>query len=189
MGRHSSGGRIPYVMSLAGWVLPWVLVAATVGIAVWFVVSAIGGDDIKVDNASRDAQDGRGAAASPEEPETTPTQPTPTPEKNRAGKNEPGGAEGSELLTEGVTVQVLNGTGGIEGAAEAMADRLARLGYGIFAIQTGLTTDQTVVYWTGAEDRAAGEALARRYGWLTGPAPPDLSDEVDLHVVVSAADA
>jgi hypothetical protein len=93
------------------------------------------------------------------------------------------------LITQGITVQVLNGTGGVEGAAEAMADRLAQLGYHVEAVTDALTVDQSIVYWSTEDSRAAALALAQHFGWISGPAPSNLSAEVDLHVIVSATDA
>jgi LytR cell envelope-related transcriptional attenuator len=181
LGRHSSGERGSYVRSVLGWILPWVVLAVIVGAAVWFAVGAVSGDAGRVQNTSSDTN-----------PTPTPTDPpSPTPTELPSPTEEPTEPAdgGAKLITKGVTVQVLNGTGGIANAAANMADRLARLGFRIFAIQTGLTTDETVVYFTGEEDREAAEALARRFGWAFGPSPASLSGDVDLHVVVSPADA
>jgi hypothetical protein len=88
-----------------------------------------------------------------------------------------------------VSVQVVNGTGGIQGAAAGMADRLASLGYRVEAIVTGLTVDQTAVYWSTDAHRMAAVALATHFGWASGPASPNLTRSVDIHVIVAPDEA
>lgn len=189
MGRHSSGSAWPYYLSFALWALPWVVIACLVGFAVWVAVDTVGGDQVTVQGSPR-------PTARPEPSETpSPTpvpEPTPSPEEDAPedrDRRERNNGNGSGLAAEGVTVQVINGTGGIQGAAAAMADRLARLGYTVEAFTTGLTVDQSVVYYSDQEDSRAAVKLAGYLGFVAGPAPPDLSREIDLHVVVSAADA
>ena len=181
MGRHSSGRRFPYFLSVTAWAVPWVLLVAVVGATVWFSVTAVGGDDLRVQKTPSDSPSPEASAP--------PVSNSPAPRPSPTERDQQPREDAEKLIAVGVRVQVLNGTGGIEGAAEAMADRLARLGFEIESIQNGLTTDQTIVYYTGDEDRRPAERLAERFGWLIGPAPEDLSDAVDLHVVVSAADA
>jgi hypothetical protein len=191
VGRHSSRDRWPYLRSVVGYALPWAVIAAIVGIAVWLAVGAVGGDPVSVGEASSDTS----PSAEPT-PSATPTPaPSGSPEdgevdgsEDPAGKDEPEekpiGTPKDDLITEGIGVQVLNGTGGVEGAAEAMANRLTRLGYEIYAINTGLTIDRTTVYWSSEAGRAAAIPLSARFGWDVGAAPPSLSSEVDIAVVV-----
>lgn len=188
MGRHSSGARGPYMRSVLGWAFPWILIAGVVIAAVWFTVNAVGGRQIALENGN---PSGTSSPNSEPEPTTTETpgpkrsrsnsSPSPTPTPRRTPKGDP-----DDLITEGVSVQVVNGTGGIEGAAAAMADRLASLGYRVEAMVTGLTVDQTAVYWSTDTDREAAVALANRFGWASGPASPNLTRTVDIHVIVAA---
>jgi LytR cell envelope-related transcriptional attenuator len=185
VGQHSSGSSGPFVRSVLGWALPWILIAAVVIVAVWFAVTAVGGRDLAVDgrpsrNASSPRESPSPGADSTPTPTPTPTRSDPSPSPSR-----PRGSEGGELITEGVTVQVVNATGGIAGAAADMANQLASLGYSVEAIVTGLTTDQTTVYWSSDTSRRAATALANHFGWPSAPAPASLSPEVDVHVIVA----
>jgi LytR cell envelope-related transcriptional attenuator len=196
VGRHSSGGGWSYYLSFALWALPWVVIACLVGFAVWIAVDTVGGDQVTVQSPSPETTPTPTPTPtpSPTRPEPSPVaKPTPTPESEKdetdRRKRAEGDRDGTGLTTEGVTVQVINGTGGVVGAAEAMADRLARLGYTVEAFTTGLTVDQSLVLFSTPEDSAAAVELAGYLGFVAGPAPPDLSRDIDLHVIVSAADA
>jgi hypothetical protein len=187
VGRHSSGTRGPYMRSVLGWALPWILIAAIAIAAVWFIVNAVGGRQIALEdgNPSRTSSPPGRTQPSPTEtpsPEPSRSRPSPSPKRSPKGDRD-------ELITNGVSVQVVNGTGGIEGAAAAMADRLASLGYRVEAIVTGLTVDQTAVRWSTESDREAALALAARFGWASGPASPNLTRDVDIHVIVAPDEA
>ena len=189
MGRHSSNDRWPYLRSVTGYALPWVVIAALVGVAVWIAVGAVGGDPVSVGDASSETSPSAESSPAPS-PSPTPA-PTGTPADEVARKDEKDEGRGKrittpddDLITKGIVVQVLNGTGGIEGAAEMMANRLTRLGYEIYAINTALTIDSTTVYWTTDPGKEAAISLAAHFGWDVGVAPPSLSQEVDIAVVV-----
>ncbi|HZA41204.1 MAG TPA: LytR C-terminal domain-containing protein [Actinomycetota bacterium] len=187
MGRHSSGTRGPYMRSVLGWALPWILIAAIAIAAVWFIVNAVGGRQIALEdgNPSRTSSPSDRAQPSPTEtptPKPSRSKPSPSPKRSPKGDRD-------DLITEGVTVQVVNGTGGIEGAAAAMADRLASLGYRVEAMVTGLTVDRTAVNWSTESDREAAVALAAHFGWASGPASPNLTRDVDIHVIVAPDEA
>jgi hypothetical protein len=185
VGRHTSGARGPYLRSVLGWALPWILIAAVVIAAVWFVVNAVGGREIAMENGSPSRSSSPKPTAEP-----TPTEsPTPKRSKSKPSPTPKGKGDRSDLITDGVTVQVVNGTGGIQGAAAGMADRLASLGYRVEAIVTGLTVDQTAVYWSTDADRKAAVALATHSGWASGPASPNLTRSVDIHVIVGPDEA
>ena len=178
MGRHSSGGGRSLYLSFAVWAVPWVVVAALVGFGVWAAVNSVGGNEVTVQggspsNTPRPKATKTRSEPTPEEPtpaeptpaeptpaEPTPDEPSPNPNSNsgHANKHPRNNQNSTGLHPAGVTVQVINGTGGIQGAAEAMADRLARLGYTVVAFTTGLTVDQSVVYYT--DPAAADEATA-----------------------------
>lgn len=198
MGRHSSPEQAPYLRSLAGWVLPWVLVAAVAVVAVGVGVSALGQQPI---DAPPPRDDRRQAAASPSpEPSLPPADgPSPTPTKtdrDRARDGEPKkrreerrDRDEPALRTEGLTTQVLNATDSPT-ADEAMTRRLRGLGFEIVAVVTAAHAYRdTTVFWSSTESRAAARALARRFGWLSDPKPTNLSPNVDIHVVVGADEA
>jgi hypothetical protein len=196
MGRHSSEQRGRFYLSILGWVLPWALISAVMVATVWFAVDAVGGDDVKSgspsDRPRAGNEAGRAPSPTPDPAPATriaPTEPDPPvkPKRPRPGAGGRGREPG--LITDGVVVQVLNGTGGIPGAAEAMADRLASFGYEIIAYTDGLTVARTIVYYTGPEDKAAAEALGTRFGWTVEPAAEGLDDAIDLHVVVGPDEA
>jgi hypothetical protein len=196
MGRHSSEQKGRFYLSILRWVLPWALMSAVMVGTVWFAVDALGGDDVKpespVDRSRGENSLARTSSPTPDAEPTTPAVPAEpdTPVKPKRPRPGPGGG-GQEpgLITDDVVVQVLNGTGGIPGAAEAMADRLASLGYEIIAYTDGLTVARTIVYYTGPEDEAAAQALGTRFGWTVEPAAEVLDDAIDLHVVVGPDEA
>lgn len=171
MGRHSSPERWPFLRSLLAWVFPWVIVASVVAGAAWVAVDAVDGNEVEPEVTT--------ASPSPTveglpEPAITPSStPIPTPD------------DGGPVVYEGVTAQVLNATGGVDGAAQRMADRLARLGFDIVAIDTALgEMEITTVYWTSPEGRPVAEALAEDNGWIAAKKPDNLSASVQIHVLV-----
>jgi LytR cell envelope-related transcriptional attenuator len=189
VGRHSSGARGPYMRSVLGWAFPWILIAGVAIAAVWFIVNAVGGRQIALEDGRPSGTSSPTAGDEPtptESPTPKPLAPSPSPEPTRPPKRD---RDAGDLITDGVTIQVVNGTGGVEGAAAAMADRLATLGYRVEAIVTGLTTDQTAVYWSTESDRQAAVALATHFGWASGPASPNLTRDVDIHVIVAPDEA
>jgi LytR cell envelope-related transcriptional attenuator len=90
----------------------------------------------------------------------------------------------AQLITTGVTVQVLNATRAAR-ADNRMATRLEKLGYTIVAINPAATRYRTTtVFWSRRAGRAAALALASRFGWSAARRPANLSDSVTIHVVV-----
>lgn len=187
MGRHSSPEQGHFYRSFAGWVTVWVAIAIVAGISVWFLVTQLGGPAV-----TRPLAEGRGGeraeqpdpqptvsgarvAAVAETPEAAPTPvPTETPSQD------------VELITDGITVQVLNGTQ--DGAAgQTMADRLADLGFSIVAVEeSSQPYEATTVFWSTEASRDAAIALADKHGWAAEAKPGNLSDEVSVHIVVGA---
>jgi LytR cell envelope-related transcriptional attenuator len=217
MGRHSSDRQLRFYRSVAGWFLPWALVAAVAVTAMWIAVDAIGQEDL-------DARPPAGAAGGDEpspSPSPTPShsaRPTPSPGGGGGDDNGPPGGGGGgntgagegnggnggtggnggngeqppdrppPLIADGVSVQVLNGTSSAT-AAEAMATRLQDLGFTIEVVAGATPYDQTTVFWSSDGGAPAARRLARRFGWIAGPKPANLSADVDLHVVVGADEA
>jgi hypothetical protein len=146
-----------------------VIVASVVAGAVWVAVDAVGGNDV--------------------EPEVTTASPSPTveglPEPVITPSPTPIPTDDGQVAYEGVTAQVLNATGGVDGAAQRMADRLARLGFDIVAIDTALgEIEITTVYWTSSDSRPVAEALAADNGWIAAKKSDNLSAGVQIHVLV-----
>ncbi|CAN5581656.1 hypothetical protein BH24ACT26_BH24ACT26_10190 [soil metagenome] len=189
MGRHSSSEQAPFLRSLAGWFLPWVLVAAVAAVAVVVAVSALGQKEL-----AAKPPPAAGAEASPEPSPSSPStpakspkpkpSPTPTAKKTKKPTPTPSEEPTAALITEGITVQVLNATTS-PSADDAMAARLEGLGFGVVAIvPASRTYEATTVFWSSTGAQEAGEVLAERFGWLSAPKPANLSETVDLHVVV-----
>ena len=190
MGRHSKGDQGPFYRSLLGWFLPWILIALVVVVAVWFLVKAIGGDEVAPTAADSSPTPTAEASPSPTQTEEiVVASPKPTASKRAKPKSKPKPTKTEApqevaLITEGMNVQVLNGTGDTL-ADDALADRLAALGFRIEAIDdSSKAYSQTTVFWSYAEAQKAAEALAERMGWLAQPKPENLSASVALHVVV-----
>ena len=188
MGRHSSPDQGPFYASFLSWIGLWVLIAAVTGVAVWFVVGAIGGEQVPRPVAAPNDSESQtkpeptvsGArVAKVEEPPETPEPAATAASKERNAK----------LVTDGVTVQVLNGTLKPE-SAQSVAERLSGLGYAIVAVEeSSRAYSETTVFWSTAESREAAMALADHFGWLAEPKPANLADTVSLHVVVGADEA
>jgi hypothetical protein len=192
VGRHSSPERTPFIRSLGVWALPWLLIAAVLVIALVVVFdmvgedptrpAASGGDVELVDTSNKDDSDGGPEAKQPEKDPRSEEDPDPEekPEKESERREK---EDGPKLITDGIEVQVLNGTAAAE-ADDLVADRLDRLGYTVVAVSpSSRGYAQTVVFWTGDAQRV-GEVLAERFDWDVEPAPSNLSPEVHLHVVV-----
>ncbi len=110
-----------------------------------------------------------------------------SPEPSRTKKPKPNKTKEAEqvaLITEGINVQVLNGTADTS-ADDAVAARLSGLGFRIEAIDdSSAAYARTTVFWSYPEAQKAAEALATRMGWIAKPKPENLSATVALHVVV-----
>ena len=90
----------------------------------------------------------------------------------------------SQLITDGVTVQILNGTRSGR-AGSQMLSRLSSLGYHILVVNTAARRyHRTTVFWTSGADKRPAVALARHFAWRARPAPNNLSATVTTHVVV-----
>ena len=177
MGRHSAPGNLPFFRSILAGMVPWLVVGAVVAGAVWVAVNAVGGDE------SQPEPEVLSASPSPTIEGIPESVITPTPSEDPEDDPTPEGDEPVDF--EGVTAQVLNATGGVEGAGQAMADRLARMGFDIIAIDTALgEIDVTTIYWTAPSGRPVAEALASKNGWIAAKKPDNLSSSVEIHVLV-----
>lgn len=180
MGRHSSETSWSYYRSLLGYFLPWALVALIAVGGVWVGVGALGQDELATKPPV--------AHASPTpSPSETVVEATPTPVEAPKPKGHREGVRGDgkvALITDGMTVQVLNGSNDAA-ADDAMASKLAGLGYQVIAIDgSSVRYTKTTVLWSYAESREAAEALAQHFGWRVEPKPDNLSTSVAMHVIV-----
>ena len=189
MGRHSSSNQTPFVRSFVAWISLWVAIAVITGVAVWVVVKAIGGPQpiagaetgdrtTASPTPSEDAGEDEIVVATPSP--SRPPAPTPTPDETRGD---------AKLVTEGITIQVLNGTAQ-PAAAQDMADRLGGLGFNVVAVEeSSRIYPTTTVFWSTPEARRAAQRLASRFGWAVEEKPANLSAEVSMHVVVGSDEA
>lgn len=155
--------------------------------AVWIAVDALGNeaqpesaapsDDNApaVVDATPSEKGGGGTDETPEPTETPEPEATETPKPEKEKEDKP------ELITDGISVQVLNGTSD-EGLDDHWADKLEGLGFKIEAVNPYHSTPETVVYWSTDEAQEAAEALADRFGWPAEPKLEELSDQVSIHV-------
>lgn len=187
MGKHSSPEQGPFYRSFVAWLFPWILIGIFVLAAVYVAVDVVGKDDTEITPAARTS---RSAAPAEEVSEPTPSitaevvaSKTPEPEKT----NEPADPRSEKpLITDDITVQVLNGTASTE-ADDRMADRLSSLGFEVVSVQgSSKQYPATTVFWSFPSAREAAERLAARFGWLAEMRPANLSATVDLHIVVGS---
>jgi LytR cell envelope-related transcriptional attenuator len=183
VGRHSSPRQWRYYTSLLRYFLPWILVAVVGVGAVWAGVGSLGDDELQTSPEVTET-DAPKRTAKPD--------PTPTPVESEGQAPEDGGSEEQQdepavpLITDGMTVQVLNGTS-VTGADDVMADRLASLGYAVVSVApASISYSQTTVLWSYAESQEAATRLAERFGWQVKPKPDNLSTQVAIHIVVGA---
>lgn len=163
----------------------WVVIAAITGVAVWFLVNALGGGGVPPEAVADDRE--TEAPKPTEEPETEPVVATETPAPVETEPEE--APEDVKLITEGISVQVLNGTTQAD-AGDSMSTRLTDLGYTVVAVEeSSRAYNKTTVFWSSSEAEEAARALADRFGWFAEPKPENLSPDVSLHVVVGADEA
>lgn len=188
MGQHSSPSEWHFYRSVIVWFLPWAVIAGVIGVAVWIGVDALsGGNGSKQVVAAGDSPSPT-STRKPTPTHSASTKPTksPSPTASVTPKRSPTPDGSQKLITEGISVQVLNGSG-VLGAEDAMSDRLQKLGFEVVAVQQASTAyPKTDVFWSFAESKPAAKALAARFGWLAQPKPENLSASVDIHVVVGA---
>jgi hypothetical protein len=183
VGRHSDPSQWPFIRSVLGWSLPWFFAAGLLGIGIWVAVDAIGNDDIQTPVSAGTGQPSSPARERPTAtPSEEPAEPSVTPSPIASETPQPE----VELITENMTVQVLNGTADAA-ADDRMANELGTLGFEVVAVQgSSVVYDLTTVFWSYAESQEAAERLAERFGWQVASKPDNLSTTVALHVVVGS---
>lgn len=186
MGKHSSDSQLPFIRSVVGWFLPWFLVAIVVAVGVWVAVDALGGDDLSTPRPAAAGSSSASPRTTPSPDVTSSATATPEPKGSKEAKLPEDDPEPEELdlITEGITVQVLNGTS-FPAADDEMADQLASLGFDVLAVAgSSKAYPATTVFYSYPEAEEAGERLAARFGWAVSIKPSNLSATVDLHVIV-----
>ena len=184
MGRHSTPEQGHFYRSFAGWVALWAVIAAVTGVAVWFIVGALGGTGTQRPMAAERNKPDRAVPAPTVSGIRVAATETPQPAPTVSATEAP--PEDVELITEGISVQVLNGTAN-PAAARSMADELSSLGFTIIAVEeSSRIYPQTAVFWSTDASREAAVALAESHGWVAEAKPANLSDTVSIHVVVGA---
>ena len=183
MGRHSTGDQTSFYRSAAVWFVPWAVGGVVAIAALWIAVDALGNESTPAPRSdARNEQDKDPAPATTESSPTASPEdsPSPSPKESRTPKRD---KKPAELVTAGVSLQVLNGSTSEE-VDDAIADQLDVLGFDVVAVNPYSATSTSIVYWSTPEAQEAGEALADRLGWKSAFKPPELSGEVDLHVYV-----
>jgi LytR cell envelope-related transcriptional attenuator len=192
-GRHSANDQTSFYRSAILWFLPWVVVGVVAIGALWIAIDTLSNDDSS--SAHGPSDKGKAAAVAPspeeepsaepseieEEPTDEPTEvdvDTGTPDEEKEKKGKSGDVE---LITDGISVQILNGTSDSE-VDDGWADKLEGLGFEIAAVNPYLDLGDTAVYWSNDESQDAAKALGDKFGWPTEPKPNELSSEVDLHI-------
>lgn len=183
MGRHSTGDQTSFYRSAAVWFVPWAVGGVVAIAALWIAVDALGNESPSASRADANSEQDKDPA--PATTESSPTaspedSPSPSPEESRAPKRN---KKPAELVTDGVSLQVLNGSTSEE-IDDAIADQLEVLGFDVVAVNPYTSTSTSIVYWSTPEAQEAGEALADRLGWKSAFKPSELSSEVDLHVYI-----
>lgn len=185
-GRHSAGDHTAFYRSAVVWFLPWVVVGVVALGALWIALDALG-NLVGNEESSPPPKEGAAvvdASSSPAEESPSPTpEPTEDEPKDRPKKDKK--EDEPDLITEGITVQVLNGTAEDE-VDDRLAEQLEALGFEIAAVNPYLVRPDSIVYWSSDEYRKAAEALAEHLGWAAAPKPEDLSSEVSIHLIVGA---
>jgi hypothetical protein len=161
--------------------LPWLLIVTVVGVGVWMVVDYLG----RSENEPRALSE-----ETPSPKESTSVSITPTPEETTPSPKEKEPRQPKKkLITEGITIQVLNGTKDPE-AGEAMAQRLRDLGFQVVAVEfSSADYKQTTVFWSFPAAERAASRLAARFGWDVDEKPGNLAATVSMHVVVGKDEA
>ena len=196
-GRHSSNNQTAFYRSAVQWFLPWIIVGVVAIGALWIAVDALGNDAAPESDASQKDNAPAAVGTSPsEEPteEEVDSEPTETTEPDASDKDKSNKDESNkdkdddrELITDGVSVQVLNGTND-SSLDDQWADKLDGLGFEIEVVNPYLSAEKTVVYWSSSEFQEAAEALGERFDWPAEEKPSELSAEVSIHVYLGESE-
>ena len=196
-GRHSANDRISFYRSAFLWFLPWTVLAVVALGATWIAIDALGNDaaprtsETRGDKAPSGGGAPGGSAGDPSGDPEPAEDPEPMKDRKKNEKNDEkdktsgGGGEDVELVADGISLQVLNGTDQ-PGLDDAWADKFEGLGFEIAAVNPYTSTKKTIVYWSSVDSQEAARLLGDRFGWSAQPKPEELSGEVDVHVFLGA---
>ena len=143
------------------------------------------------DVASPTPQDAEAEPTPSESAEDEPD-PEPDPEPSEEPSTEPSTEPFEPTIDPStVSVQVLDGDG-VEGRAEteAVAERLREAGYNVVVVNDASRTyEETTVFWTAGFE-TQGREMAQLFGFPeAAPKVDNLSDQVQVHLVVGADQA
>lgn len=148
--------------------------------------SAAAEDPAPADEPADDPSD----APSPEGSDEPSPEPVDEPTEEPSPEPEP--TEPAAAVDPGeISIQVLDAVGGEGGsaAARAVADELREAGYDVIVVnRAGRDYDVTTVFWSAGQE-AGGRQVAGALGTSAAEQTPEevqLSDSVDVHVVVGA---
>lgn len=142
------------------------------------------------DDEADGEQSGDEAESEPEPAESEPEAPEDdtddVDQDDQDGQADPGDGD-REFAPDSVTVQVLDGYQADGGSAAAsVASELRETGYRVVAENPSLRYEVTTVLWTAGFEAQAHQVAADLGGAEVRPKPDNLSDQVQVHVVVGA---
>lgn len=119
-----------------------------------------------------------------QEPSAEPTEPSPEPSESEV-------SPAAEVDPAEVSIQVLDAVGGDDGsaAARAVADELRAAGYDVVVVnRASRSYETTTVFWSSGQEAGGRQVAAALDTSEAEPTPAEvqLSDAVDVHVVVGA---
>lgn len=172
--------------ALGPWVVRLVGLAVVMAVAFW-VVGEMRGDGDEAPTAAAPTPTATATAGGPDGPTTPPATATPTPDQGATGSPSPTAPGDASIAPGEVSVQVLDAAGDDGSAAADVAVRLREAGYSVVAENQAIRNyEQTTVFYTeGSQSKA--RQVADQFGYpVVEPKLDNLSDTVDLHVVVGA---
>jgi outer membrane biosynthesis protein TonB len=147
-------------------------------------------EDVEEPESEPDDSDEPEEADEPDEPEADePDEPDEAEEPDDAEAPEAdGGEDEAPAFAAGdISVQVLDGVGTDGGtAASRMAQELGDGGYNVIAQNPALAYETTAVLWTSGNEAKARQVAAEIGAGEVRAQPGNLSESVDVHVVVGA---
>ena len=148
-------------------------------------------DEEAADSPTSEASDEDAAPVEEASPTPEASEPAAAPSPEPSPEPAPATESSDEVDPGSVSIQVLDAVGGEGGdaAAQEVADELRAAGFNVVVInRAGRTYEVTTVFWSEGQ-QAGGQQVAAAIGAGRAEETPDevqLSDSVDVHVVVGA---
>jgi hypothetical protein len=183
MGRHDDPDPAPFYTSLGSAILRGLL-ALFLSFGLYAVLASIRDDNAPPEPSTAFAPTGRATEAFElipveSDPLDAASEEVPTPGAALADAEQFGGAP----TPEDTTIQVLDAGAGTQGI-ETVTDRLEELGYDIVAVNDATRDyDTTTVFFSDGQQDAAMALRARDARFSEIGPNPNLSEEVDLHII------